>query len=117
MRLFGNVAGLLRDDQIDFPVEAILQKARPSRRIFHVWRGTPFVYIKANKFPIRTQRERVQELLFMGRQVVFISGLIEVADIHGYLKIVLGKGTFVLDVFEPDPMLCQAGLTLCTFIQ
>ena len=51
----GNIAGLLRDNQVYSSRKAVIQEPAPFRRALHAWSRDSGIYIEVYQLPIGTQ--------------------------------------------------------------
>ena len=78
----GHIADLLRHDEVHLTGEAILQQTAPLFGVLHVRGGHSPIHIEIHQCPLRAQGNIVHILLDMLFQIVLMSGLIEIPDVH-----------------------------------
>lgn len=106
-RLLGYVSRFLRDDQVHLPVLAVLQQPRPGFGAFHAGRGGTLIDIETHKVPVGAAGHGIGKGLFVKFQVIFVAGLVEIADIHRHMKGVRWGRPFPPGRSHPLAALCQ----------
>lgn len=101
MTLFRNVGNLLRDNQINLAVHAVIKEPAPLWCRFHVWWGRAVVNIEFHKLPLGTQGNGIGELFDVVFKIVLVTGLIEIPDIDPDLVRMRGVRAFPADVLKP----------------
>lgn len=99
-----HITDLLCDYEIDLPSITARQKLRPCGGAFRVGGCRACINIETDKFLHRIQSQCRTKHFFVALKTIFVSGLIEVANVHGDLERNFGAWLFVPNGCQPFPM-------------